>query len=655
MNSLQDEEIEECLKRQPERWDLWLGAIDADLTHNFLDQGRNLWERSHKYTSVPRDIFSLAWELNNKKAVMWYQNLQKSYLASFQFVEYVITEKYRRNFDTVDFTVRAKVEIKKGTTITGLDGYFAPYYEGRPKFSMFGASDNVDEERIMLGPASFVNHSCNPNAKYECGGQSRNQTVLRVQAIKNIPKGEDILVRYNDEYFGPNNEDCECTPCSTERSDANRRFMEGPSQEELRSPTASEWKRHQARLAEQDLAEGSFPGPSTQQLPGPSTPLIPGPSTQQIPGPSTQQIPQPKSPKNPKKNSPKKNSPNNNPKQKKYEKKIKLDKTIQCLICANSANRMDKHLIQKHPEITDAERHLLMQFIRFSNAHQNTKIMYCPVHMKRFAVKDKASHARYDKCNLEQAYVLENPMSRTSLPTELRLKLKNSTLPREEHTRMAQDFINHHYHAKGVGDEDVRGKGAIVNMLAILYNNTNGLTEPKNIMKSFERLEVTKKWKPSSVVVYINYFSQFLDYCALYENRKLSKHFKLDLMKAAIKEVRKKYGKEMSKYTRECSRKLFAKVPTMKQLKKRIAEVKKKLNDDLTETDEKKKLSFTHRKVLNFFLIQARMCCRSGVVLRLSWDCYETQLRHGTMVETNNHKTGRCFVLILHLSSKPIK
>ena len=370
MNSLQDEGIEECLKRQPERWDLWLGAIDADLTHNFLDQGRAERERSHKYTSVPGDILALAFELNNKKAVMWYQNLQKSYAASFQFVEYVITEKYRRNFDTVDFTVRAKVEIKKGTTITGLDGYFAPYYEGRPKFSMFGASDNVDEERIMLGPASFVNHSCNPNAKYECGGQSRNQTVLRVQAIKNIPKGEDILVRYNDDYFGPNNEDCECTPCSKERSDADKKFKEWPSQEELRSPTLSERKRHQARLAEQDLEEGSLPGPSTQQLPGPSTQLIPGPSppgpsTQQIPGPSTQHIPQPKSPKNPKKNSPKKNSPKNNPKQKKYEKKIKLDKTIQCLICEVEATRMDKHIRQKHPEITDKERGLLMQFIRF--------------------------------------------------------------------------------------------------------------------------------------------------------------------------------------------------------------------------------------------------------------------------------------------------
>ena len=66
----------------------------------------------------------------------------------------------------------------------------------------------------MLGPASFVNHSCQPNAVYVCGGPTKNRTVLRIEAIKNIEENEEIFVSYGSNYFGDNNEDCACDPCT---------------------------------------------------------------------------------------------------------------------------------------------------------------------------------------------------------------------------------------------------------------------------------------------------------------------------------------------------------------------------------------------------------------------------------------------------------
>ena len=65
----------------------------------------------------------------------------------------------------------------------------------------------------MLGPASFVNHACTPNARFICGGETRGKTIVRIETLRHINADEEIFVKYSEDYFGPNNIDCRCSAC----------------------------------------------------------------------------------------------------------------------------------------------------------------------------------------------------------------------------------------------------------------------------------------------------------------------------------------------------------------------------------------------------------------------------------------------------------
>ena len=97
----------------------------------------------------------------------------------------------------------------------GLDGYLEDLngQELSPgqEFSVFEGNGVT---RIMLGPVSFINHSCEPNVKFECGGATK--LIVRVYPLRDIYAGE-LLVKYSSSYFGPNNEDCYCVPCVSKR------------------------------------------------------------------------------------------------------------------------------------------------------------------------------------------------------------------------------------------------------------------------------------------------------------------------------------------------------------------------------------------------------------------------------------------------------
>ena len=59
---------------------------------------------------------------------------------------------------------------------------------------------------LMLGPLSFVNHSCWPNTLY-VKSQS-NKVSLRT--LRSIQSGEEVTVKYGPKYFGEYNVDCLC-------------------------------------------------------------------------------------------------------------------------------------------------------------------------------------------------------------------------------------------------------------------------------------------------------------------------------------------------------------------------------------------------------------------------------------------------------------
>ena len=175
------------------RPDLVLGAIDAYCTKSFIDSDVRT---SHKYVEAPENIFTIiSKDLRHQKL---FSQMMESYSSSFDSVMYVDIPGYHGG---IEFSVRARKALPKGLKIRGLDGYFADAVQNAPSFSVFGATDNNSKERIMLGPASFINHSCEPNAVFVCGGPTKNQTVLRVETFRGIAQNEEIFVSYAKKLF----------------------------------------------------------------------------------------------------------------------------------------------------------------------------------------------------------------------------------------------------------------------------------------------------------------------------------------------------------------------------------------------------------------------------------------------------------------------
>ena len=93
------------------------------------------------------------------------------------------------------------LESKHRSSRLGLDGYL----EGRngqelspgQEFSVFEGDDGLT--RLMLGPASFINHSCEPNVKFECGGATK--LIVRVYPLRDIYAREELLVNYSSSFF----------------------------------------------------------------------------------------------------------------------------------------------------------------------------------------------------------------------------------------------------------------------------------------------------------------------------------------------------------------------------------------------------------------------------------------------------------------------
>ncbi|KAI8338369.1 hypothetical protein BC941DRAFT_422686 [Chlamydoabsidia padenii] len=64
---------------------------------------------------------------------------------------------------------------------------------------------------LFLGPARFVNHDCDPNAKFISLGP--NSVTFKI--IKDINCGDELTAFYGKHYFGENNCECRCATCET--------------------------------------------------------------------------------------------------------------------------------------------------------------------------------------------------------------------------------------------------------------------------------------------------------------------------------------------------------------------------------------------------------------------------------------------------------
>ncbi|PWN32114.1 uncharacterized protein FA14DRAFT_162367 [Meira miltonrushii] len=65
--------------------------------------------------------------------------------------------------------------------------------------------------QLLLGPARFVNHDCDPNCEFHRLGQS--QMVFR--CLRDVGLNEEITTYYGDNYFEVGNAECMCRTCES--------------------------------------------------------------------------------------------------------------------------------------------------------------------------------------------------------------------------------------------------------------------------------------------------------------------------------------------------------------------------------------------------------------------------------------------------------
>lgn len=107
----------------------------------------------------------------------------------------------------------SKIEFLEGTFGIGTDEEFDTSTDYRYSLSLLQIDRTV--EYLMLGPARFINHDCDPSARFV----RKNANTVQVEAIADIAAGDEILVSYGEDYFGQANEFCLCKSCESKFAD----------------------------------------------------------------------------------------------------------------------------------------------------------------------------------------------------------------------------------------------------------------------------------------------------------------------------------------------------------------------------------------------------------------------------------------------------
>ncbi|KAK9452955.1 hypothetical protein V1511DRAFT_463423, partial [Dipodascopsis uninucleata] len=156
-----------------------------------------------------------------------FERHSKRYLAIYApdtGFELGTTERYRHASGRSELCVLARRTFEAGEQITHLTGRMAELTEDdEASFTNTQAKDfsiiyseRLDASCLMLGPCRFVNHDCQPNARFIPSGL----LGVGIVATRQILRDEEITVSYAENYFGKNNAECLCSTCELEKRGA---------------------------------------------------------------------------------------------------------------------------------------------------------------------------------------------------------------------------------------------------------------------------------------------------------------------------------------------------------------------------------------------------------------------------------------------------
>ncbi|XP_029348002.1 uncharacterized protein LOC115034741 [Acyrthosiphon pisum] len=125
------------------------------------------------------------------------------YKKSLQDISYRYEKNYRFKNKLNDVKVVATQSISYGKIIRTLCGMTAAI---KPEDIKIGVNDfsiltssRTKKDLLFLGPAAYINHSCQYNTEWVAG---HGEGVWCAKAIENIPIGSEITTYYGDNYFG---------------------------------------------------------------------------------------------------------------------------------------------------------------------------------------------------------------------------------------------------------------------------------------------------------------------------------------------------------------------------------------------------------------------------------------------------------------------
>ena len=154
----------------------------------------------------------------------------------------------------------------------------------------------------------------------------------------------------------------------------------------------------------------------------------------------------------------------------------------------------------------------------------------------------------------------------------------------------------------------------------------------------------TQRLAPQTILTYLACLKRFVDYLVIRDNIDAAR------IQAAMNEVKGIYPTSAASDRRRKADERSKLVPTHNLVVTRHEQVLKLLQENV---EQERSISLKEEKVLNYFLLQARLNCRKQPIMNMTWEKLKEIQRSGSVL-TSRHKTGQYYDVALRVEPDQI-